>query len=250
MGVNNKHGFTIIETLLFLGVSSMLAVGILAGSGYAITQQRYRDSVNSLRSSLQTQFTEVSNVRNDRSADWKCEANASVTPGGGGSARGTSECVILGRLISSYGEGEEAPGEALHAYTVIGRAKQPLETPPATDAEAFANYHISAASINNEVEPLEWGAVMRVPDVTDPALFSVLILRSPLTGGLRTYIPPPGGISTNLAGLITPENAARSLKICVDAPGSIIPGGSQAVIINGNAGNQSAVETRAEGSGC
>ena len=40
MGKQNTTGFTVIEVMLFLAVTGLLAIGILVGSGVAIGQQR------------------------------------------------------------------------------------------------------------------------------------------------------------------------------------------------------------------
>ena len=54
MDIVKSKGFTIIEVMLFLAVTGALAVAILVGSGVAIGQQRYKDSVNSLQSFIQS----------------------------------------------------------------------------------------------------------------------------------------------------------------------------------------------------
>src|SRR5438105_2731886 len=117
MGTKTETGFTIIETMLFLAVTGLLAMGILVGSGVAIGQQRYRDSVNSLKSYIQQQYSEVTNVANDRTKTWTCDANGNVTTGDATSseARGTSDCVVLGRFITV-----DATGKGLTASNVIG----------------------------------------------------------------------------------------------------------------------------------
>lgn len=255
MDTRNKQGFTIIETVLFLGVSGMLAVGILAGTGGAVNQQRYRDSVNSFRSVLQSQFSEVANVRNERTDDWQCNTQGIVTPPqgvGAGLPRGTSECVVLGRYIRSYDNNpSNNGGESLYAYTVIGRQKSSVVSAN-NDIEAFGNYHITITDTIQDEEPLEWGATTRIPGVANEALFSVLIVRSPSTGGIRTYIPEPGTKinDTNVSSIITEANIKRPLKVCIDFPGSFIAGGTMAVQIAGNATNQSAIETLANENGC
>lgn len=252
MDTRNKQGFTIIETMLFLGVSAMLTVGILASSGYAINQQRYLDSVNSFRSVLQSQFSEVSNVRNDRTDEWQCNSVGEVAPGGGPSSapRGASECVILGRYIRSYDDDSGNDGKSLNVYTVVGR-KKAVVVPANDDIEAFSNYHITITETIKDIEPLEWGAETRVPGAANESLFSMLIVRSPLTGGVRTYIPEPGTKITDAnVSTIIAESNIRSLQVCIDSPGDFIPGGFRAVRIVENATNQSGVETISEGSGC
>src|SRR4029450_12347478 len=98
MGTKTQSGFTLIEVMLFLAVTGLLAMGILAGSGAAINQQRYRDSVNSLKSDIQQQYSEVTSVINSRGANWECNANGVISDTGGpaGEARGRSDCVMLG----------------------------------------------------------------------------------------------------------------------------------------------------------
>ena len=56
MAAKTNNGFTVIETMLFLGVAGALTMGVLVGSGASINQQRYRDSVNSLKSPIGTKF--------------------------------------------------------------------------------------------------------------------------------------------------------------------------------------------------
>ena len=77
MGIKTDSGFTIIEAMLFLAVAGALTVAVLAGSGAAINQQRYKDSVNSFKSLLQQQYSEATNVVNDRDGTQAC-ANAVV----------------------------------------------------------------------------------------------------------------------------------------------------------------------------
>src|SRR6187402_1944283 len=103
MGIKTQNGFTIIETMLFLGVTGMLATAILVGSGVAIGQQRYRDSVNSLKSQVQQQYSEVTNVINSRDKNWSCDVNGNVIEApdaSDGESRGTTDCVLLGRLLT------------------------------------------------------------------------------------------------------------------------------------------------------
>src|SRR5690349_9230293 len=110
MGTKKTAGFTIIEVMLFLAVSGALTVGILVGAGVAIGQQHYRDSVSSLKSLIQAQYNEAANVTNSRSGDESC-SNANIiappssvtTP----QARGTSDCLLMGRSITISADGTQ-----------------------------------------------------------------------------------------------------------------------------------------------
>lgn len=252
MSSNNKHGFTIIETMLFLGVTGLLALGILAGSNVAINQQRYRDSVNSLRSELQQQYSNVSNVTNNHDPEWGCNSlgKLEIQTAGTESPRGTSECVVMGRYIKSYGDSVADYGAKLQIYSVIGRSKGGVAA--TTDTSSINGYWLELSEIDNQSKPLEWDATIRIPGADDERLFSMLILRSPLTGAVRTYIANPGSTIENssLSSIVTDANLRRSLRMCVDAPGGVVTGGVMAVQVSPNASNQSAVETLAEGNGC
>ena len=53
--VDKSNKFIKLGTLLF---SVMLIIGVLAGAGTSINAQRYRDSVTSLQSTLQQQYSD------------------------------------------------------------------------------------------------------------------------------------------------------------------------------------------------
>src|ERR1035437_3824051 len=101
MGTNYKLGFTILETMLFLAITGLMVVAILVSTGSTINIQRYRDSVTSLKSYLQGQYSDVNNVRNEqRAINLSCDSNAVTSETGGvKNSRGQADCIILGRLI-------------------------------------------------------------------------------------------------------------------------------------------------------
>ena len=94
--------------MLFLGITGLLIMGVLVGAGTSINIQRYRDSVSSLQSVLQQQFSDVINVSNDSAGDRACYGDSSIR------ARGQSDCVILGKFITT------ADGRQLAIKSVIG----------------------------------------------------------------------------------------------------------------------------------
>lgn len=107
--MNRQHtgGFTIIETMLFLAITSLLAVMVLVGVSANIDQQRYRDTVNSLKSYLQEQYSQAVNINNIRAVSTGCSLSGSsltIGPAGGTEdwQRGAhKDCVVLGRYVQS-----------------------------------------------------------------------------------------------------------------------------------------------------
>jgi hypothetical protein len=242
MAIKTDSGFTIIEVMLFLGVTGLLAVGILVGSGLAIGQQRYRDSVNSLKSFIQDQYSETSNVINSRAGNWACNGAGTIdeTVVGGGQARGTSECVMLGRLVTVNETGMEMAVSNIVGYQNAGAV------PAANDiSELVDNYSIGVSPIDQLTEQIRWGAQIVKPKTDVPMPMSILIVRSPLSGAVLTFTSE--GIVTNPKAIITNENLQQARDICVSAnPGTFV-GRRLEVRIEPFAANQGAIQIPPEG---
>ena len=109
-----KKGFTIIETTLVLAISGLLAVGLMIGWNRNIITQRYNDSVETFKSDIQSVFSEVDNQSNPRNNRIRCTVdnnggivNAHVEVSNNGNTRGTTNCIVLGKIIS-FGDGNVA----------------------------------------------------------------------------------------------------------------------------------------------
>lgn len=218
MGIKKSNGFTIIEVMLFLAITGALAVAILVGSGVSIGQQRYRDSVNSLQSFIQDQYSEVANVVNDRDQSWTCDSTAAVTQNslGNGQPRGTSDCVILGRLITI-----DSTGTQLTATNVVG---YPVPNAPIATSdlqEVQSDYTLGVSPINPETVSVDWGAQVVKPKTTTPMPMSMLIIRSPLSGSIIGFTSQ--GTQISLSNLVTAANMSQTQDLCVNAdPGSFV----------------------------
>jgi type II secretory pathway pseudopilin PulG len=153
-----QKGFTLIEVLLFLAVSTLIVVALMAGVSQSVTRQRYQDSVQSLNEFLRLQYNEVITTDNSRDpSDLTCSkyyharsallANKStifpdglsvnpppITPPSDtgdpddvvdGWGRGRSQCAIYGKLII-FGQGNKTtplvPGDpnVVKVFDVIG----------------------------------------------------------------------------------------------------------------------------------
>lgn len=237
MGSKTQTGFTIIETMLFLAVTGMLATVILVGSGVAIGQQRYRDSVNSLKSYVQQQYSEVTNVVNSRDKSWTCDANGNVVTADvlSGQARGTSDCVLLGRYITV----NEA-GTKLTSSNVIGY-KTPGGTTATNDIlELTTNYKLTASPIDQDITDVSWGAQIVKSKTTTPMPLSMLIIRSPLSGTIMTFTAE--GIAQNPATIIATGNMTQKRDLCMNADAGSFVGRRLEVQIDAYATNQGAVQ--------
>jgi type II secretory pathway pseudopilin PulG len=241
MGVKIQTGFTIIEVMLFLAVTGLLAVGILAGSGVAISQQRYRDSVNTLRSYIQQQYSEVANVVNSREKAWTCDTNGVVAPTdtGGGEFRGTSGCVILGRYINI-----DATGTKLTTSNVTGY-RTPGVAAGESDITEVNNYKLGISTVDQDSSEVNWGAQVVKQKSTNPMPLSILIIRSPLSGSILTFTAE-GPQPTSLNTLVTLANTSVARDLCVNADAGVFASKRMEVRIAAYAASQTAIQVPIE----
>jgi type II secretory pathway pseudopilin PulG len=249
MGIRRQAGFTIIEVMLFLAVTGALTVAILVGSGVSINQQRYRDSVNTLKSVIQDQYSEASNVTNSRSGNSACTNAVVVQPPASvptPQPRGTSDCVLMGRLFTIGNNGID-----LTASNIVGYRTSSTAPTEATDfLELTKNYKMAVSPIDADQSQVEWGAKIVKPKTTTVEPLSIMIIHSPLSGSILTFVGDgvaTGPTALNALAAAGINNKARD--ICVDAePGSFV-GKRQAIRINAFASTASAIEIPSESEG-
>lgn len=241
MATSNQHGFTIIEVLLFLSISGLMFVALMSGVSTNINQQRYRDSVTSLGGLFQQQYSEVSNTRNDRDDNWRCDASIVEQNLTNGEGRGTSQCVILGRYIRATDNGTK-----VEIGNVVGTEPTP-GTPLQSDSTALAAYQPKLSTFEQTTREPEWGAVLKDAN-SRAAVFTVLILRSPLSGLVRTFAAA-STVPSPLSDMITEENAHRTLATCIIGDGWAL-GPTQAVVIDASTPGANAVSIKGEADEC
>lgn len=247
MNPSRNTGFTIIETMLFLGISGLLVIALLVGTGTSINTQRYRDSVSTFMSFLQNQYTEVSNVSNDRTNDWSCDDSAKTKQDGSAQIRGQSDCFIAGRLIMvKNGAITTVPINGVQVGTAEGSDVSMLTN----------NYTFGVSAVGQQSSSLEWGAKItwpvegagNKPAGTERAI-SILLVRSPDSGSVYTFtsdsvVPVENITSDTIKQIILPNTSQAKRTICIDTASGLLPGDKLAVFIDSNATNGSAVETR------
>lgn len=251
MGIRSQGGFTIIETTLFLAVTSVLILAIIAGAGASLNNQRYRDSVESFKSLVQQQYTNLANVQNGRTDNWSCAANGTVTQGGPVTEiRGQSNCFLLGKYMR-IDRGD------VTIYTLVGSQ---VATPGADDvASLTTSYAINASTTEIEDRNLEWGSEIAWatagPVDTNgsqtPRQLGILFIRSPNSGQIYTFtsntVPAKDAVSRTtinamiVAGNAVPGQAAR--MVCIDSGGVFVDGG-MGLYLTSYASSVNAVEAR------
>lgn len=236
MGNKTNSGFTIIETMLFLAVSGALMVAILIGAGASINQERYRDSVNSLKSYIQDQYSNTTNSINSRTGNESCSAGA-VVNSGTAQYRGTSECLMVGRLIKV-----DASGIKLTSADVLAYPNPVMDDSLATDLlDLRTNYTLARSTIGRDTYELPWDAQVVKHDNPDANMpFTILIVRMPRSGAITTFTSASSSISPN--GIVTVANNTTPLLLCVGGESSSFTGDRLGVRIGARASNQGAVQ--------
>lgn len=247
MGTKKTAGFTIIEVMLFLAVTGALTVGILVGSGVAIGQQRYRDSVSSLKSLLQQQYNETANVVNSRGGDESCSNAVVVQPPdyvATPEARGTTDCLLLGRSIAI-----SADGISVTTANVVGYRTDSTETVPveSTDSAELKHYKLAISPIDKETDTLPWGARVVQPKTKNAQPLSMLIIHSPLSGAVMTFVSTTAQPDLNALANLGPNTTATNM--CIEPSGGSFTGKQLAVRIDPYATSQSAIEVSSESEG-
>lgn len=240
MGRHKLSGFTVIEVVLFLGITGLLAMMTFIGTGSSINVQRYRDSVTSLKSFLQQQYSDVVNIENSHTAsDIAC---ASITAAN----RGQSDCVILGRYVANVG------ADKLVVKTVVGKDNSELVT---NDIDSLQKYAADFSSVlaTNQDYPLTWGTTLNKtngPNYTTN--FSMLIIRSPLSGSILTFISqdkatsPPSNWLNPLELVILPDSQTKSLKLCINS-NNLFSGKKMMIQVLPNSANGNGVRLLGDG---
>ncbi len=256
MNTKRNIGFTIIEVMLFLAISSALLIALLVGMQASIERQRYYDSLVSLKAYLQMQYAYATNVVNDRPANENnkpvsvaCNSNAQLSISSLQSTPnlGMSDCVIMGRYIYSNSNATE-----IMSSHVIG-ARDMTKDPAPSDIEELSNfrYSVFTASTNSDIEayyqPDKYSLSANLQMKTtgadkQPKPFEMLIIRSPITGMVMTFVKP-GNPDGNIVSLIKNGKNDQPSVFCIMPLGfSLTPGQRMAIRVNAFATSQSGVE--------
>lgn len=252
-----QRGFTIIEVVLFLGITGLLAVTLLGGWTNMINTQRYRDSVKTLQAFIQQQYNLVYNVQNGRDGSLGCTvggAGPDIKDGATGQTAppGQTNCIVMGRYISItngtnvkvysiVGEDGDTDGSATDSIFILNRKPIRIDQDLGlTDNELSVPWQATVFADKNSVAPTRGSAI----DV------AIAVVRSPQTGSVHTYSQTlvANSAMPTVAALVgnpATENADRNL--CLDA-GEPLAGGRMGIVIKKFASAPSFIQIIEDGS--
>lgn len=231
---NYRRGFTIIETMLVLAITGLVASVILAGIGVNLRNEQYRTAVDQIVDYFQGQYTRVTAVQNDRSTG-SCSTAGIAT---GDDTRGQSNCFIVGRILK-----KEPGAPVIKSYPAVA-LNEVTSAAPGEDAKvAFINSRIVLGSPEEPYDvSSESGVKLTDKTGNDPG-FTILIARSPVTGRIHTYVMSGAQATLNLNSFEEQE-----VTMCVNSNGLLNSGITPSAIrIEKYAANASGVSLLGQG---
>ncbi len=253
MGTRGQDGFTIIETTLFLAVTSLLIVMMVAGTGASLNVQRYRDAVESFKSTIQQQYSDLANVQNGRENNWTCSSTSAVTENGlNDTIRGQSDCFLMGKYI-------RIQNNDVSVYPVLATQIGTTDYNDITSMRQNYSMNISVADVLES--KLDWGTQIAWSNAvggldynaaTTPRNLGILFVRSPDSGLIYTFtsdtiqakalIGKPTFLDLLVAGS-TGLGKQKARTICIESQG-LAATSDRGIYIGSYAAGVSAVETR------
>lgn len=241
-----QKGFTIVETMLVLGISGMMLAGIMASVGAGIASQRYKDAANATVDYLQGQYNLTSNTRNDRRHEESYCSTSGLSATPRTEFRATGECTIVGRMIR--GNGSEIV--SLPLYATVDPESLRGESNP---LEALKKSKLVEDTTKSEPYTLEWGTrLFPAGNKAVSQTFSIAIIRSPFTGIINTFIDTTNATST-IDQLLSRQSALNEDALfCLDSSGGManMASSTLGVKVVANSTNATGVTLVGDGGGC
>lgn len=204
--MKRQSGFTIIEVIIFLALTSMLFLIAILGTGAFVQQSRFSDGMRRLESYLQAQYEEVVSGVNPRDSTVTCSSGTSVVVPGA-SSPGTTDCVLLGKLIYF------TPGsDTLQSYYVVGMNSQAYNTtdPVTTIIASLSPRPAESTNVSTFESP--WGIrfVQGKRASSAGQMNAIAFLRSPVSSQVVTYVYSHPSINSPITPFITSPLASNT----------------------------------------
>ncbi|HKX72747.1 MAG TPA: hypothetical protein VJM32_01895 [Candidatus Saccharimonadales bacterium] len=236
-GVKRQRGFTVIEVTLFLGITGLLFMIALLGTGGTIRSVRFSDSGRSLNAEIQRQYDEIINGLNTRSGTETCNAGV-VSPGT--QAPGTSSCLMMGRLITF-----QLNSPDLTIYNVVGTIPAGSVDYTQSDTDLITAFRPQAVTnTGTRTYTIPWQAnisgTKRLSD--NQGVTGLLLVRSPKSSRIvsYTYKPTTPTPAADLTPVVSAAaNIGQTANFCIKNADNL---GLPAKIVVSEAPTQQAVQ--------
>lgn len=234
-GAKRQRGFTVIEVTLFLGITGLLFLIALLGTGSTIRSVRFSDSGRSLTAFVQRQYDELINGLNTRDNTVTCSGGLVSS---GTQTPGTSNCLLMGRLLVF-----QANSPNIAVYKVVGTEPANVDYSQ-SDTDLIADFQprvVTSTGVTNYSIP--WQAYLsgskRLSD--NQAVTGLLLVRSPKSSRVVSYTyKPTSPVDSNLSGVVaTAANVGQTSNFCIKNADNL---GLPAKLVVSNAPNQQAVQ--------
>ena len=174
--MKEQRGFTIVEVSLFLAISSLVAVLLLAGLSNMVRQQQWRDSINTMRTLMQSEYQNVrAGLNNRTNLPSGCTSEAS--------SAGTSNCFAIGRVIQFTNNSSDYTVSDVFATKVVNSDSASNDI-AALNASGLKIHNKSATSV-------PWSNTFvsgrLLDDSTSEIFNTVAILRSPVSSAILVF---------------------------------------------------------------
>lgn len=216
MGVKKQTGFTIIEVMLFISVSSLLFVGLVSGMQLMISRARFSDSMVSLKNLIQSQYEEVRTGINSRQQDKVCGTSTTTDPGAG-------PCLVLGKIIRF-----SSNSSSVKINYLVSDAISQSDATFIGDTQALKQSNVRIVTTSATTANIQWAStfVKGFSQTIGPDTYSTIaIIRSPISDSVYMYAFP-GTIGDNEPNLIAKGKSNESIIMLVKNSGIGAEGGA------------------------
>lgn len=149
-----EKGFTILEVILFLGITGLLLLMVFIGTGSLAARQRFSDSVDNFHSYLQSQYDEVVSGVNIRTLSNVPECS------GADRQPGTLDCLLLGRVITLSSAGVD-PAIVYSRYIISSPGALSEADATLPDREKLIKSVLKVTDQGTTSYDIKWGATIK-----------------------------------------------------------------------------------------
>jgi hypothetical protein len=206
--------------MLFFAVTGALMLGVMGSASVGVNTQRYSDAVNTFAAIIQQEYTNVTNVVNTKSIQSMCGAGGATER-----PRGSSNCVIIGRLMTVDNQGD------IVSSNIVGSDPGTSDDTD-TELEVIQSFTPKIDVESQEKDEMSWETKVERGNPPVGSYASIMLLRSPRSGNIYSYVTHSSTgvitsseqLRTRIGELIGASPSVNSVDqyLCVDRSGWVV----------------------------